>query len=269
MNVFNRIVVILLILALMILIPLGLIFPEQAQAVLRTGADVIQLNVAWLNGLPAQNELAVRAGLSVAGLVIFLIGLLLLILELVRFRRRTVRLRDGSGELTTNGISEHLSYYIDMLPDVVRVQPTVQSKGKNVSAMLYAETAPGINVPEKSNQIRETARYVLEEQLGLQVRDEIRVVIRPASFPAAGAGEQVPPIIAEARRQKEAGVAPAEVEKAETAQEVETTREVEATEKGPTGDLAGEEAAGAQEGEATTDETFEFKAPSTAEKSDQ
>lgn len=275
MNVFNRIVVILLILALMILIPLGLIFPEQAQAVLRTGADVIQLNVAWLNGLPAQNELAVRAGLSVAGLIIFLIGLLLLILELVRFRRRTVRLRDGSGELTTNGIAEHLGYYIDMLPDVVRVQPTVRSKGKTVSAALYAETAPGINVPEKSNQIRETARYVLEEQLGLQVRDEIRVVIRPASFPATGASEQVPPIIAEARRQKEAGVAPAEVEKAETAQEVETTREVEATqeveatEKGPTGDLAGEEAAGAQEGEATTDETFEFKAPSTAEKSDQ
>jgi hypothetical protein len=260
-NVFNRIVVVLLILVLMIVIPLALIFPEQAQATLRAGADIIQLNVAWLNGLPAQNEMAVRAGLSVAGLIIFLIGILLLILEVVRFRRRTVRLRDGSGELTTNGIGEHLGYYIDMLPDVVRVQPAIRSKGKSVSATLYAETAPGINVPEKSNQIRETARYVLEEQLGLHVRDEIRVVIRPASFPSTGAVEQVPPIIAEARRQREAGMAPSEAteaggtEQANETQEIAEEQAVAATEEEPTS---------AQEGE---DETFEFKAPPAGEAS--
>jgi hypothetical protein len=271
-NVFNRIVVILLILALMILIPLALIFPEQAQATLRGGADIIQFNVNWLNGLPAQNEIAVRAGLSVAALIIFLIGLLLLILELVRFRRRTVRLRDGSGELTTNGIGEHLSYYIDMLPDVVRVQPAIRSKGKNVSATLYVETAPGINVPGKSSQVRETARYVLEEQLGLQVRDEIRVVIRPASFPTAGAGEQIPPIIAEARRQREAGAAPSGVGKAEATEEVQATEEVGATEEivipeevAPTEEAAEAESERAQEDEIIEGETVEFKAPPEAE----
>jgi hypothetical protein len=158
MNIFNRIIVILLILILMILIPLALIFPEQAQVTLRTGADIIQANVDWLNAQSAQSELAVRAVLSVAGLFIFLIGLLLLVLESVRFRRRTVRLRNGSGELTTGGIAEHLGYYIDLLPDVVRVQPAIKSKGKSVSATLLVETAPGINVPEKSSQIRETAR---------------------------------------------------------------------------------------------------------------
>jgi hypothetical protein len=258
MNIFNRIIVILLILILMILIPLALIFPEQAQATLRLGADIVRANVDWLNAQPPQTELAVRAGLSVAGLFIFLIGLLLLVLEFVRFRRRTVRLRDGSGELTTGGIAEHLGYYIDLLPDVVRVQPAIRSKGKNVSATLLVETAPGINVPEKSSQIRETARYVLEEQLGLQVRDEIRVVIRPSSFPAAGAGAKIPPIVAEALKPEQG--APAEAaaptEKAAEAEEVTPEELAE----------AGTEESQGDEEEVVEGETFEFKAPDEEEK---
>jgi len=273
MNVFNRIVVILLILILMILIPLGLIFPEQAQATLRTGANIIQLNVDWLNGLTPQREIAIRAVLSVAGLVIFLIGLLLLVLEFVRFRRRTVRLRDGSGELTTNGIAEHLGYYIDLLPDVVRVQPAIKSKGKSVSATLFVETAPGINVPEKSSQIRDTARYVLEDQLGLQVRDEIRVVIRPSSFPKRGAGEKIPPIIAEARKAKEAEGTPrhvpvvATVEVAPTEAVTPTEEVAEAEEVAPEElAAAGTEGGQGDEDEIVEGETFEFKAPAEEEK---
>jgi hypothetical protein len=267
MNVFNRIVVILLILILMILIPLALIFPEQAQATLRVGADVIQANVDWLNALPSQNGLAVRAGLSVAGLIIFLIGILLLILELVRFHRRTVRLRDGSGELTTNGIAEHLGYYIDMLPNVVRVQPSIKSKGRSVSATLYVETAPGIKVPEKSSQIREAAHYVLQDQLGLQVRDEIRVVIRPASFPVGEAGEEIPPIIAKARRQREAAATEAVVTAEEIAPPVETmlAKEVTVAEEVAAEELAEAESEAAPEDEVIEGEAFEFMAPSDAE----
>lgn len=264
MNVFNRIVVILLILVLTIVIPLALIFPEQAQATLRTGADVIQANVDWLNAQSAQNELAVRAVLSVAGLFIFLIGLLLLVLEFVRFRRRTVRLRDGSGELTTGGIAEHLGYYIDLLPDVVRVQPSIKSKGKNVSATLLVETAPGINVPEKSGQIRDTARYVLEEQLGLQVKDEIRVIIRPSSFPAGKADVRIPPTVAGAQQPEQ--VAPAEPSApAQEAAEPEVAAEAE--EVAPE-ELAEADAEGGQgdKDEVVEGESFEFKAPDEGEK---
>lgn len=264
MNVLNRIVVILLILVLMILIPLALIFPEQAQATLRTGADIIQANVEWLNTMPTQSELAVRAALSVAGLLIFLIGILLLVLEFVRFRRRTVRLRNGSGELTTGGIAEHLGYYIDLLPDVVRVQPMIRSKGKNVSTTLQVETAPGINIPEKSSQIRETARYVLEEQLGLQVRDEIRVVIQPSSFPEGKADVRIPPTVAGVRQ-------PEQVEPAKAAPPAEEVVEAEAVaeaEEVAPGELAAAETEGEQsdEDEIVEGETFEFKAPDEGEK---
>ena len=267
MNVFNRIVVILLILVLMILIPLTLIFPEQAQAALRTAADIIQANVDWLNALPAQSELAVRAVLSVAGLFIFLVGVLLLVLESVRFRRRTVRLKNGSGELTTGGIAEHLGYYIDLLPDVVRVQPAIRSKGNSVSTTLLVETAPGINIPEKSSQVRETARYVLEEQLGLEVRDEIRVVIQPSSFPEAEADVRIPPTIAKARQPEQVTLAEAAAppEKA-----VEPEGVAEAEEVAPD-ELAVADTEGDQgdEDEVVEGETFEFKAPDEGEKEEE
>jgi hypothetical protein len=85
-----------------------------------------------------------------------------------------------------------------MLPDVAQVKPVVQSTNKGVSVTLNVEIAPGIDALEKSNQIRQTARRVLEEQLGLEIREEIRVVLKPSSFPKLPAGAQMPPVVAEA-----------------------------------------------------------------------
>jgi hypothetical protein len=181
-NVFNKIVTILVLLAAMILIPLFLIFPEQAEVVLRTTADTIQLNLEWLSSQTATSQMGVRLLLGAVGLIVFLICLLLLVLEFVRFGRRTVRLRDESGELVMDGIVGHLSYHIDLLPDVVRVRPKVTSRGKRVRATLYVETAPDVVVPEKSAEIKERARHVIEDQLGLEVDREIKVVIKPVDY---------------------------------------------------------------------------------------
>ena len=183
MNLFNRIVTILVILVLMLVIPLTLIFPEQTQGVLRTAADVIQANVDWLNSLTTSGQIGVRLMLAGAGFVVFCIGIVFLVLEVIRLRRRSVRLKDGSAEVVMDGVSEHLSYYVDLLPDVIRVQPVVQSTGKSVEAALYVDTAPGINVPEKSQQIRQTAIDVLETQLGLKIKGEVKVIVRPVPYP--------------------------------------------------------------------------------------
>ena len=183
MNLFNRIVTILVILVLMLAIPLTLIFPEQAQGILRTGADIIQANVDWLNSLTTSGQIGVRLMLAGAGFVVFCIGIVFLVLEIIRLRRRSVRLKDGSAEVVMDGVAEHLSYYVDLLPDVIRVQPAVQSTGKSVEAAIYVDTAPGINVPEKSREIKETATDVLENQLGLQIKGEVKVVVRPVPYP--------------------------------------------------------------------------------------
>lgn len=183
MNLFNRIAIVLLILAAMVLIPLPLVFPEQTEYALRYAADVIAANLAWLHTLPPTAYVGVRVILAGVGMMAFPIGLLFLALEVVRLPRKTVRLKDGGGELVVDGISEHLIYYVDRLADVLRVQPKVNSKGKSVQVELYVETAPGVNVPAKTAEIKEAARQVIEEQLGLQVRGETKVVIKPVPYP--------------------------------------------------------------------------------------
>jgi uncharacterized alkaline shock family protein YloU len=179
MNLFNRIVIILLILAAMLLVPLFLMFPEQAEYALRYAADVVQANLVWLNSLSPAAEIGVRVLLGGAGLLVFVIGVVFLALEVVRIRRKTVRLKDGSGELLMDGISGHIAYYVDLLSDVLRVKPTVVSKGKSVEAQVYVETAPGINIPAKTTEIKDTVRQVIEEELGLQLKGEVKVVVKP------------------------------------------------------------------------------------------
>jgi hypothetical protein len=190
MRVLNKIVIILMLLVLMILIPAILIFPEQAEFVLRYAADVIQANLGWIQGLSPTAQIAVRLLLALAGLIVFLVGLLLIFLELFRSRRKTVRLKDRSGELMVDSIAGHLTYHIDLLPDVLRVQPVVASSGNKLRATLYVETPPDVHVPQKSAEIKETARKVIEEQLGLQTRGEIKVIVRPTAYPKISPVEQ-------------------------------------------------------------------------------
>jgi hypothetical protein len=189
MNLFNKIVIILVILAAMVVIPLTLMFPDQAQAVLRGAADIIQANIDWLNALSPSAQIGVKLLLSAVAMIVFVAGLLLLALEVIRIRRSTVRLKDGSGELMMNGVAAHVAYYVDLLPGVVRVKPAVTSTGKSVRARLQVETAPGVSILEKSNEVKQTAQQALENELGLQVK-EIKVVIKPVSAPKVRAGKR-------------------------------------------------------------------------------
>lgn len=183
MNLFNRIVIILLILAAMLIIPLFFLFPEQAEYMLRYTADVIQANLAWMNTLAPTAYIGIRILLAGMGIIVFFIGVLFLALEVIRISRATVRLKDGGGEVMMDGIAGHLSYTIDLLADVLRVKPKVVSKGKSVQVELYVETAPGVNIPAKTAEIQAAARQVVEEQLGLRINGEVKVLIKPVSYP--------------------------------------------------------------------------------------
>jgi hypothetical protein len=186
MNVLNKIVVILLLLAFMILVPLILIFPEQAEGSLRYAADVIRANLDWLKNLSPATQVGVRLLLAMVGMIGFLFGLLLLVLEIFRVRRKTVRLKDKSGEVMVDSITGHLAYHLDLLPDVLRAKPQVVSRGKNVRTTIYIETPPDVNVPSKSAEVQETARQVLEDHLGLDTKGQIKVVVRPVAYPKIG-----------------------------------------------------------------------------------
>jgi hypothetical protein len=190
MRVLNKIIIILILLIIMIAVPLLLTFPEQAEFGLRYAADVIKANLVWLNNLPRGTQIGMRVLLALAGMIVFLIGLLFIILELFRGRRKTVRLKDKSGELLIDSISGHLTYHLDLLPDVLRVRPTVSSSGNSLRTTIHVETPPDVNVPQKSAEVKETARKLIEDQLGLQTKGDIRVVIQPIAYPKISPVEQ-------------------------------------------------------------------------------
>lgn len=196
MNALNKIVISLLLLAAIVLVPLTLIFPEQAEIGLRYAADVVQANLDWLNAQSPGAQIGVRLLLALGGMLAFLVGLVLLILEIVPFRRKTVRLQDNSGELMIDSINGHLTYHLDLLPDVLRVRPRIKSTGKAVRATVYVETPPDANIPQKTTEVQETTRQVLEDQLGLQAK-EIKVVVRPVDYPKLSTSERKRPMRAE------------------------------------------------------------------------
>ena len=78
---------------------------------------------------------------------------------------------------------------LDLLPDVLRVRPSVVSSGKSLRTTIFIETPPDVNVPQKSAEVKETARKVIEDQLGLQTKGEIKVVVRPVAYPKISSPE--------------------------------------------------------------------------------
>lgn len=193
MNLLNRIIVILAILLAILIIPITLAWPEQAEFVLRYVADVLQANLEWLHGLSPVAYFGMRLVLGGLGLIALLVGLLSLALEVIHIRRQTVQIRDGGGEVMVEGIPAHLSYHIDMLPDVLRVRPEVISKGNSVQVTLRVDTAPSVRVPEKTAEIQAVTRRVIEEQLGLRLSGDSRVIIQPVPFPKGPAAPAAEP----------------------------------------------------------------------------
>lgn len=178
MNVFNRIVVVLLLLFSipLVLVLIGIVvFPVQA-------ADVLSALVGGIQNISRVTRLIV----VLSGLLWLVVDVILIWLELRRpVGARTVRIKQVTGaeaEMSTDSIEGRLAYNIDQLPDVIRVAPTVTGRGKGVEVVLDVETRPDIDVPSKTEEIITVARQVIEERMGLELA-RIRVNIRHAPVP--------------------------------------------------------------------------------------
>ena len=67
--------------------------------------------------------------------------------------------------------------------DILRTRPKVSGKRNGVVVELDVEAAAGINVPEKADGIVETARRVVEEDMGLKLARPPKVNLRVVSYP--------------------------------------------------------------------------------------
>ena len=175
MNLFNRVVTILLFVTLMIAVPILMILPTQ----------IAGLVEQYLDGVSSGLSVFHRAVLVMLGIISFIICGLVLYLEFRRPARKMVRLESATGgevELAVESIAQRLEYRVDQQPDVVRVRPEVKPRRKSVDVELYLETTPDIDVPAKTEEVCQVAREVIEERMGLKLR-KIKVNIKHAPYP--------------------------------------------------------------------------------------
>ena len=192
MNTFNRIVMILLILAAFFVVTLGLFVPAESLAVIRGVAD----NTLYtMNRIRPEFILSFRALLilSAAFIDILLVGLL--VLEVRGPAKHTLRVQKvGGGEVavTAESLVERLQYQIDQLADVVGVKARVAPRGGGVDVEVNLQTSADVNVPEKAEQVLEVTRQVVEDKMGLKLARKPRVNVHAMPTPGVPARALTP-----------------------------------------------------------------------------
>ena len=174
MDIFNRVVVILVLVLLISALVWAMLQPLFF-------VEVLQVTGEGLNEIVYSNYFLY---LGVAA-VSLLVAVVFLWLELRRRTRKTVRVHQvssGEVELSVASIGQSLEYFVNGLEGVIRVKPKIVSKGKAVDVLLNVEIRPDVDVPAKTNEICEVARDVVEGRLGLQLR-KIRANIKHAPYP--------------------------------------------------------------------------------------
>jgi hypothetical protein len=167
-NVFNRVIVILSLLATMIV---SAIF------------FIVEAN------LKGTNQLFQIAGGSALTLFVWIICAAILWLEVRRPRTKTIKvmkISGGEAELTVDSIANRLEYNIDQLADIIKVKPLISPGRKGVKVDLELETSPEIEVPMKTEEVQQLTKDIVETRMGLKL-DSVRVLIRHAPYPPATA----------------------------------------------------------------------------------
>lgn len=182
MNVFNRLVIVLLVLVIIVLTAVLVIVPKQSFELTGRFSDWLAQNT----DLYLQNNWAFfAAGRVIIGGAIVLFCLLLLWLELRRPRKKAIRtqkLAGGEAHIATESIEQRLAYNIDQLPDVVKVTPRVTGRSRGLDIDLFLETAPDIDVPMKTEEVVEVTREIVVERMGLKL-GKVNVQIKHAPYP--------------------------------------------------------------------------------------
>jgi uncharacterized alkaline shock family protein YloU len=193
MNKFNRVVVVLLLLATILVATIVLVVPRL----------VIELLQEWLWNLDMNLSLADPLVLLVAGvalaLLVDVICAVLIWLEIRRKRSSTIRVQSISGgeaELAVDSIARRLERSISRLDGVVLVQPNVWGRRGGVEVELDLETSPEVDVPTKTEEICQVTREAIEDKMGLKLR-KVRVNIKyaPYSTEPPKVPERIPDVI--------------------------------------------------------------------------
>ncbi len=181
MNVFNRVVVVLLLLVLLALGLLLAVAPIQAVSTTQGGLTSFAAFLARAN---EGYYWFFIAGRVLLGLIVAILCGWLLWKELKRRRPKAVRVHTEGGSnatLTTESVSRRLAWHLDQLADVISATPEVTPAGKAVNVVVTLETRPEIDVPMKTDEVVGVIKEVVTERMGLQL-GKVQVQIKHAPY---------------------------------------------------------------------------------------
>lgn len=185
MNIFNRVVVVLLLVALVLISAAVIVLPKQALTVASEFVAALDTYVSNFQGW---------VFMAIALLGIMALCVVLLWLELRRPASRTVRVEKISGgeaRVAVESVAQRLQYNLDQLPQVLSVRPRVSARGKRVDITLEIETTQDVNIPAKTEEMSQITRSVIEEQMGLKLGKMV-VSVRHTAVPSLEQRRPIP-----------------------------------------------------------------------------
>lgn len=181
MSVFNRTIVILLWLTLLVASIFIALDPIGA---LQSVADRI---MGWANELAnwrVENPTNYVIAQVAFGIGAVVLCALLLWIQMSGLRKRGVRIYTadgGAAELDTDSVGRRLSWHLDQVAEIITVVPEVRPRGTAVDVKLEIEAAPDVDIPMKTEEVVQVTREIIESDLGLRM-GKLDVHMRCAPF---------------------------------------------------------------------------------------
>ena len=178
MNTFNRIVVVLVLIALILLVSVLGVIPHVILS------DVGHWAVTLGEQLWAA-QVAVRLGIGVLLALIFdALAIALIYFEVRPQRQRFIRVENLAGGMATvsvESVVRQLEYRLAPIPNVIAVRPKIRAGRGKVQAVVNVDVGTGANVPQMASRLVEEVKDVLSTEMGLQLagEPEVRITVLP------------------------------------------------------------------------------------------
>jgi hypothetical protein len=174
MNIFNRMVVILLDLVLLagailiLLITFGVVTTQQVLPG-GTAETVVGQWLASFATLPPSVALIATLGAA----LVLVLGLILLVYELrLAPQDTTIRVRDdGLGRVTVRreSVRDLIRHTIAQLPDVLQVDPQIDTGQQGLTIACRTSLTPDAHIPQVSAELQSRVKQAVEQHLGMKV----------------------------------------------------------------------------------------------------
>lgn len=190
MNAFNRVVLVLVFLFLLLAGVLVVLFPLSALLWLSQWSDLAYNTLA---AVYQANPWLFYVGQAAAVLGIVLVFGTLILLEVWPRGRRTVTVLSEGGRIAVldlDSVAMRIQHHLLQLADVVEARPRVSAKGNTVNVSVEAVTSPDVDVPMKTQEILDVVQEVVEQRMGLRL-GRATVHVKHTAYPSPPEEAQV------------------------------------------------------------------------------